>query len=98
MKTLTLEQAQEIIGDDEAIERGYLSVQILADAEKLAESTLPLLQEFDVEGGFPWSVENCQTYAELRQEPQYKDRFGRFRSLHFSNMCAIANVMMGVEV
>lgn len=103
MNHFTLEECLGIVGDEEAIERGYITPEILLDAEALAKAVL-LMPTFGrygsldrIGGCTPWWEENCAVFAELKNSDRYKDRHGRHKSRHFSNMCEIAGEMIEEE-
>lgn len=70
----TLEQAQEMTGDPEAIARGYVNESIVSKAVALAKAAIAL-EQFGRIGylasiGNPhdWWFENCPAYAQLDQD------------------------------
>lgn len=74
MKRLDLESAQRLVNDPQAIKRGYLSAEILADAERVALAAVQM-PNFGKTGhlvavGFPenYWAENCPGYAEITQK------------------------------
>jgi hypothetical protein len=90
MKVITLEYAQTLSGDTEAIKRGYVTDQVISDAQELAAEAISL-PTFGKLGylskiGNPhqWWVDNSKVYAELVQEPRYE------RGKRFSIMLRIA--------
>ena len=83
MKNITLEYAQILSGDPEAIKRKFVTQQSLADAQELAAESVSM-PTFGKLGylstiGQPhqWWVKNSKVYARLEQEPTY-DQCKRF--------------------
>ena len=77
MKSITLEYAQILSGDPEAIKRKFVTQQSLKDAQELAAEAV-LMPDFGKLGhlstiGQPhqWWVKNSKVYARLEQEPTY---------------------------
>lgn len=99
---ITLEQAQVIYGDPEAIQRGYITAEIVAEAENLARLCLSL-PSFGVYGylapiGNPhqWWVENMPYYHELSEK--YQSRYFGGKEPHsarkMSAILQIANTLI----
>ena len=83
MKTISLEYAQTLSGDPEAIKRKFVTQQSLVDAQELAAEAVSM-PDFGKFGhlstiGQPhqWWVKNSKVYAKLEQEPAY-DNCKRF--------------------
>ena len=79
MKTISLEYAQTLSGDPEAIKRKFVTQQSLVDAQELAAEAV-LMPDFGKLGhlstiGQPhqWWVKNSKVYAKLEQEPAYNN-------------------------
>ena len=77
MKAISLEYAQTLSGDPEAIKRRFVTQQSLVDAQELAAEAV-LMPDFGKLGylstiGQPhqWWVKNSKVYARLEQEPAY---------------------------
>lgn len=77
IKTITLEFAQTLSGDNEAIKRGYVSEEIIADAKELAKAVIKM-ETFGQMGylsriGEPhhWWQLNCRKYRLLEQKELY---------------------------
>lgn len=77
MKTLTLDNALQIVEDPQAIERGYINPQTIEDAYKIAEAAIGMAT-FGKLGylapiGSPdtWWIENCPIYAEITRCDRY---------------------------
>jgi hypothetical protein len=94
MKTITLQQAQGIVNDPEAVKRGYITPQTLVDAEELAKEAISLptfckpgflYQEI----GSPdnWWRDNSSVYCRLSDEPRYQ------RDRNFSHLLLIADYL-----
>jgi hypothetical protein len=78
MKVISLEYAQSLIGDPQAIARKYLSEQTIVDAQELAKDAIAM-PTFGQLGylsaiGYPhqWWVENSSVYRRLEQESNYQ--------------------------
>ena len=83
MKTISLEYAQTLSGDPEAIKRKFVTAESLADAQELAAEAVSM-PTFGKLGylsliGQPhqWWVKNSKVYARLEQGPTY-DHCKRF--------------------
>lgn len=94
MENISLEFAQTLCGDDQqSIKRGYISVEIIRDAQELAQAVvqMPTFGQFGylAEIGSPhqWWASNCPTYRYLEQ----KDIYGYGGARKFANMLLIAN-------
>lgn len=92
-KTITLEFAQTLSGDSEAIKRGYVSEEIIADARQLAEAVIKM-ETFGQMGylaciGEPhhWWQLNCRKYRLLEQKELYS------QARKFSIMLKIADYL-----
>ncbi len=92
MKTITLQQAQDIVNDPEAVKRGYITPQTLLDAEELAKEIISLptfckLGFLHQQIGRPddWWRANSSVYCRLSSEPLYQ------RARNFSHLLLIAD-------
>ena len=91
MKTISLEYAQTLSGDPEAIKRGYITTETLMDAQRLAKEAV-LMPTFGKLGylaaiGNPhqWWAQNSKAYTELEKAPRYA------RAKNFSLLLKLAN-------
>lgn len=77
MKTISLEYAQTLSGDPEAIKRKFVTEETLTDAQELAAEakampTFGKLGYLGIIGGcHSWWVKNSKVYAKLEQSPRY---------------------------
>ena len=83
MKTISLEYAQTLSGDPEAIKRKFVTQQSLVDAQELAAEAV-LMPDFGklehlstIGQPHQWWVKNSKVYKKLQQEPVY-DNCKRF--------------------
>lgn len=75
---LTTTLALEIVGDPQAIERGYLTEKTVSDAQAIADEVLQ--SEWLGRLGFlssvgqphQWWADNCAAYAALAEAPEYQ--------------------------
>lgn len=94
MKSITLEDAQTVVNDPQAIARGYITEQSIIDATKLAEAVVQM-SIFNQPGysspiGSPhqWWYDNCPVYAEISDSPLYS------RAKKLSCLLTIANYLV----
>lgn len=93
MNIITLEEAEKISGDPEAIKRNYLTQEVLDDAHLLACAVKKEVPQYGTMGymgyigtPFPFWTENCPTFAKLMQDKPFYGKNCR----KFYNLCKLA--------